>query len=101
MEARAMDSFTKEIITKIDRLKDFEESYLVGLAAAKIAEKAGIAPVPGEKRPRIKYGYKIALRLELAHIRLKKQLRDYEKREGLAPVCLDIFSRSFGKRTQA
>ena len=99
---RATDSFTKEIITKINRLKDFEERYLVALQAAKIAEATGLAPMPGEaKRPRIKYGYKIALRLELAHIRLKKQLRSYKKREGLAPVCLDIFSRDFGKRAQA
>lgn len=98
---KVKDSFTLETLGKIDALKHFEEKYLVALGAAKIAEACRIAPAPGEKRPKTKYGYKVALRLELAHISLKKQLRDYERRAGLAPVCLDIFSRWYGYRSVA
>lgn len=95
---KVKDRYTLETLRKIDKLKKFEERYLVSLAAAKIADVCHIAPEPGEKRPKIKYGYKIALRLEMAHIRMKKQLREYEKRAGLPPVCLDIFSPWYAHR---
>lgn len=99
---KAQDEFTREILRRLEEIKQFEDKYTRAWNTAATCAVFDMAyPLKalwGGKAPKTKYGSRVLLRLELAFSKAKKQLRAYEKEHGLTPVVLDILDKDYGCR---
>lgn len=96
---KATDEMTLKAIRKIGKIIRIREEYAARCNSTRMV-LAGLVPADWFKHrlANLNLEKKVFARLEKSWIDTKKQLRSYEKGNGLAPVILDGCNRWFGYR---
>lgn len=96
---KATDEVTLKAICKIGKIIRIRERYAARCNSTRMVQ-AGLVPADWFKHrlANLDLEKKVFARLEKSWFDTKKQLRSYEKENGLDPVILDGYSRWFGYR---